>query len=355
MRATELHLHHRQDPHHHRAATRWTGGLAALVVALLVALGSPAAVRVSAAEPARTPAVAAAVAAPSTPVADEQVFVADANAARARVGLPPLGIDAQLTAAARRWSTGMAAAGAISHDQDLAASAGQPWSTLGENVGVGPSAAPVSAALLASPGHYANIVNGSFTRIGVGVVWTHDAYGRDLLWVTERFLGWTPTVSPAPVAAAPSAPTAPTPAATEVPAPAPTATVPTTTAPTTTAAPSVPATTATPDPADGVATDRSADPGAAPAASDPASVWSATPRLAAVPAPPAVAGSTSLDVAPASAGWGDGSFAASIAGSWTGLALLASLLVVGWALAVWPRPVDPDDVPSLPAAPPHTR
>ena len=350
MRATELHLHHRQDPHHHRAATRWTGGLAALVVALLVAVGSPAAVPVAAAEPTRAPAVVAAVAAPSTPVADEQVFVADANAARARVGLPPLGIDAQLTAAARRWSTGMAAAGAISHDQDLAASAGQPWSTLGENVGVGPSAAPVSAALLASPGHYANIVNGDFTRIGVGVVWTHDAYGRDLLWVTERFLGWTPTVTPAPAPAPPSTPAASAPAPAVAPAPAPT-----TTAPTTTAAPSAPTTTATPDPAGAVAADRSADLGAVPAAAEPAAAWSWAPRLAVVPAPPAVTGSASLGVAPAAAAWGDGSFAASIAGSWTGLVLLALLLLVGWALAVWPRPVDPDDVPSLPEGPAPSR
>ena len=352
MRATELHLHHRQDPHHHRAATRWTGGLAALVVALLVAVGSPAAVPVAAAEPTRAPAVVAAVAAPSTPVADEQVFVADANAARARVGLPPLGIDAQLTAAACRWSTGMAAAGAISHDHDLAAGAGQPWSTLGENVGVGPAAGPVSAALLASPGHYANIVNGDFTRIGVGVVWTHDAYGRDLLWVTERFLGWTPTVTPAPAPAPapPSTPAASAPAPAVAPAPAPT-----TTAPTTTAAPSAPTTTATPDPAGAVAADRSADLGAVPAAAEPAAAWTWAPRLAVVPAPPAVTGSASLGVAPAAAAWGDGSFAASIAGSWTGLVLLASLLLVGWALAVWPRPVDPDDVPSLPEGPAPSR
>ena len=336
MRATELHLQDRQGPHRHGAAVRRTGGLAALAVAALLALGAPAAAPATAEPIAPAIAAVAVVASPTDVVADEQVFVADANAARAALGLPPLVVDGQLTAAARRWSSGMAAAGAISHDQNLGA--GQPWTTLGENVGTGPAASPVSAALLASPGHYANIVNGAFTKIGVGVVWSKDRLGRDVLWVTERFLGYSPTVTTQP-APAPSAPATTPPAA----AAAPSAAAPTTTP--TTAAPVTTPTTAAPT-GDAGATGLPGED----ATGTAASTWSGGLRLAAVPAPAGVAGATTLELAPAST-WADGSFAASLLGSGTALALFATLLLVGWALAVWPRPVAAADRPSLPPAP----
>ncbi len=335
----------RRGPHRHGAAARRTGGLAALAVAALLALGAPAAVTTAEAAPVTAPVAATvvAVAGPTDVVADEQVFVADANAARAALGLAPLVVDGRLTASARQWSSRMAAAGSISHDQNLAAGAGQPWTSLGENVGTGPSAAPVSAALLASPGHHANIVNAAFTKVGVGVVWTKDGLGRDVLWVTERFLGYSPTVTTAP--AAPSTPSAPSPAA-----PAST-TPPATASPTPTTAPvaTLPTTTPTTAPAAADTTPSDLPTGSSTAAGTP--TWSGALGVAAAPAPAAVAGSTSLELAPAAVQGVDGSFAATLAGSGTGLALFATLLLVGWALAVWPHPVDADDVASLPPAP----
>ncbi|MFN8040420.1 MAG: CAP domain-containing protein [Acidimicrobiales bacterium] len=364
MRATEHHLHEadrrgnrrdRRGPHRHGAAARRTGGLAALAIAALLALGAPAAVPVAEAAPLAAPAVAtvvsiAAVAGPTDVAPDEQVFVADANAARAARGLPPLSVDGQLTASARRWSSSMAAAGTISHDQNLAAGAGQPWTTLGENVGTGPSASPVSAALLASPGHYANIVNGAFTKVGVGVVWTKDRLGRDVLWVTERFLGYSPTVTTSP--AAPSTPSAPSPAApaTTTPPPVASPAAPTATAPVTTPTTAPPATTPT------TAAPTAADPAPATVPTDPsASTGESTSasrlHLDATPDPAAVTGSGSPEAVPAAVTWTDASFAASLTGSATALALFAALVLVGWGLAVWRRPVEALDVASLPPAP----
>jgi uncharacterized protein YkwD len=60
-----------------------------------------------------------------------------------------------------------------------------PWSIVGENIAVGYSASSLFDALAASPGHYANMTNGSFTHLGVGV-WV-AADGR--IWTTHVFGG----------------------------------------------------------------------------------------------------------------------------------------------------------------------
>ena len=58
-----------------------------------------------------------------------------------------------------------------------------PWTTVGENVGVGPSVPTIHAALLASPGHYRNLADPTFTSMGIGV---HvDAAGRT--WTAHIF------------------------------------------------------------------------------------------------------------------------------------------------------------------------
>ena len=59
------------------------------------------------------------------------------------------------------------------------------WSTAGENVGYGGSSGAIMNAFAGSPGHYANIVNGNFTHIGVGTY--VDANGT--LWTTHLFAG----------------------------------------------------------------------------------------------------------------------------------------------------------------------
>jgi uncharacterized protein YkwD len=59
------------------------------------------------------------------------------------------------------------------------------WSTVGENISMGHSVSSMFSGLKASSGHHANMVNGSFTHLGVGV-WV-EADGS--IWTTHVFGG----------------------------------------------------------------------------------------------------------------------------------------------------------------------
>ncbi|HEX6569406.1 MAG TPA: CAP domain-containing protein [Acidimicrobiales bacterium] len=117
------------------------------------------------------------------PSATDQV-VALANAARADAGCPGLRIDDRLTAAAQGHSDDMAANGYFSHTSldgrtfvDRVEAAGYPRSSAGgENIAQGQrTAREVHDGWMGSEGHRANILNCSFTAIGVGLntsAWT---------------------------------------------------------------------------------------------------------------------------------------------------------------------------------------
>lgn len=177
---------------------------------------------------------------------DEASFVSQVNQARASKGLPALTVDTQLISLARGWSnkmnSGVCGAGNnICHASPISAGVTHTWAKLGENVGTGPDVNSVMDAFIASPGHYANIIDPEFTHLGIGVVWDGAR-----LYVTQRFMSLqpaTPATTAAPTTTtttvAPAQPTA-TPAPTAAPAtttppaaPSPTPTV----VPTTTAAP----------------------------------------------------------------------------------------------------------------------
>jgi hypothetical protein len=154
------------------------------------------------------------------PQAAEAEFVARINGLRAQKGLSQLTVDAELTAQARRWAGVMAAEGRIFHTGDQAAGITADWAKLGENVGVGGDVAGLHDAFVASPTHYANLVDPAFTRIGVGVV---NANGR--LFTTHRFMALQPPPPPPPPTTAPPPPppAAPTtPPTTAAPPPPPT-------------------------------------------------------------------------------------------------------------------------------------
>jgi len=116
-------------------------------------------------------------------VTDEQLFVTKLNDLRASKGLPRLSVDPRLTDVARVWSGQMAAINVMSHNPLLASQAPSDWLRLGENVGYGPSVSSLHDALVASPPHYANMVDAKFNAIGVGVV----ASGSTI-WVTQVFM-----------------------------------------------------------------------------------------------------------------------------------------------------------------------
>lgn len=103
------------------------------------------------------------------------------NAARAGVQLGALALDPALMGVAREHAQTMAAAGILSHDVGgpltlRLAAHGYRFAHAGENVAAGyagPGA--VMQGWFGSPGHYANIVNPTFTAIGFGVA--DDARG----------------------------------------------------------------------------------------------------------------------------------------------------------------------------------
>jgi hypothetical protein len=183
--------------------------------------------------------------------AAESQFVSLTNSSRASAGIGRLSVDGELTSIARRWSAKMAADNRLAHNPNLSREVTQDWTKLGENVGVGDNPDQIHQAFMNSPAHRANILDGAFTRVGVGVVRGGD--GR--IWVTEVFMrlrsddggagGSSAPPPPPPTTAAPpprppaaARPRPPAPATTVPPPPTTVATT-TTTSTTTTTLPAV--------------------------------------------------------------------------------------------------------------------
>lgn len=125
-------------------------------------------------------------------------FVAAINNLRMSQGLNPLTVDANITGIAQDWANSMALADGISHRADLRAGVTGNWSTLGENVGVGPSVDSLMQAFIASPGHYKNLVDPRFTHVGVGTV----RVGQ-MLYTAHEFEAVRGATASAPVTAPP--------------------------------------------------------------------------------------------------------------------------------------------------------
>ena len=101
---------------------------------------------------------------------------------------------------------------------------------------MGPNVNELMQAFIASPGHYKNLVDPSFTHIGVGTVRTPDG----LMYTAHEFASIEGSVAP-PVTAPPTTPAVTTPRVTT-----PRVTTPAVTAPPTTAAPTTTTTTEPP-------------------------------------------------------------------------------------------------------------
>jgi len=151
--------------------------------------------------------------------ADETKLEAMTNQTRASVGVKPLKHDTGLQGMARAQAVRMAARGDIYHNPNLSSDItklGYNWRMVGENVGMGPDADMVYAALLKSPHHYENIVRSNYTAFGIGEV---DGPG-DRVYIVQVFAEIVPavrkTVARAPHVTAPTA--APRPAVSSTPA-----------------------------------------------------------------------------------------------------------------------------------------
>ena len=141
----------------------------------------------------------------------EAAFVTKINALRASKGLGPLAVHSELVGIARNWAQSMANAGQISHNPNFPNQVTADWRKLGENVGRGGDVDSLFQAFVNSPAHYANLVDGAFNQVGVGVIVKTDG----TIFTSHQFMqlgaaGSAPAPAPAP---APKATAAPKPAA----------------------------------------------------------------------------------------------------------------------------------------------
>jgi uncharacterized protein YkwD len=89
----------------------------------------------------------------------EQNIVQQTNSQRVRYGLPALQIDTQLMESARQHAAWMASRRVLQHGSAAAA----------ENIAMGQSSSHEAVQdWMQSPGHRANILNFTYSRIGVG-------------------------------------------------------------------------------------------------------------------------------------------------------------------------------------------
>ncbi len=116
--------------------------------------------------------------------ADEQVMLELVNSERSKAGLKALQSDVNLVGLARLKAQDMIAKGYFSHTSptygspfEMMKTYGVQYSFAGENL-AGASTSPAAhTSLMNSPGHRANILNGNFTKVGIGVV-SGGPYGK---------------------------------------------------------------------------------------------------------------------------------------------------------------------------------
>ena len=127
-------------------------------------------------------------------------LLAKVNALRVSKALGPVRLDGELARFAQSWSDHMGAVNVLDHNPTLADAPGN-WSRAGENVGVGPDLDALFDAFVASPAHYANLVDPGFDRVGIGITLTPGG----LVYTTEDFevgRGIAPAVPEGPPPAA---------------------------------------------------------------------------------------------------------------------------------------------------------
>ncbi len=116
--------------------------------------------------------------------ASEEQMVALVNEERVNEGLPPLRVDDRLVTVARDHSLDMFNRRYFSHvtpeGQDLSFRARQQnveYRIIGENLGYAPDVEMAHTGLMNSDAHRQNILDPTFTRIGIGII-DGDVYGK---------------------------------------------------------------------------------------------------------------------------------------------------------------------------------
>lgn len=137
--------------------------------------------------PTAVPPTATPIPTPTSPgsgvAALEAQMVALVNDVRAAAGKPALAIDASMADVARAWSATLPSS--FNHNPSVGSQIPGGWYAWGENIAYNGSMEAAQTALENSSGHYANMVNGNFTHIGIGI---HLQGG--LVFVTQVFAGY---------------------------------------------------------------------------------------------------------------------------------------------------------------------
>jgi uncharacterized protein YkwD len=117
--------------------------------------------------------------------AAERELTADLARERLAAARPTVSASAALNELARSWAGQLAMAGVLSHDAKFASRIRSSLSChlVAENVGVGAEASGIHSALMASASHRANLLEPTFTAVGVGAV--RDQ--RGVLWIAQEF------------------------------------------------------------------------------------------------------------------------------------------------------------------------
>ncbi|MGB9904169.1 MAG: CAP domain-containing protein, partial [Desulfotomaculales bacterium] len=123
---------------------------------------------------------------------DEQKMVALVNQERAKYGLAPLKVNMELVRVARLKAQDMVENNYFSHTSptygspfEMMKQFGISYRTAGENLAGAPSVEVAHQSLMNSSGHRANILNPSFTQVGIGVA-EGSVYGKIFV---QMFIG----------------------------------------------------------------------------------------------------------------------------------------------------------------------
>ena len=103
----------------------------------------------------------------------EQGIIDHTNAQRKRHGLPPLTVDTRLMSSARRHCSWMARSGSLAHTTAQVA----------ENIAMGQTSSSHAVQdWMNSPGHRANMLNGSYRRVGAAA---YTGSGGQVFWCVQ--------------------------------------------------------------------------------------------------------------------------------------------------------------------------
>lgn len=146
-----------------------------------------------------------------TPIADpadaERRVLALVNRDRQTAGLPPLVWDDRVASVARAHSLDMRTTKVVAHISATTGSAADrvraakiKTAVVLENVARAYGIHEAHQGLMNSPGHRANVMSGSATHIGIGVVFGEEVSGRREIFITQVFTRVPPKVDPAKAA-----------------------------------------------------------------------------------------------------------------------------------------------------------